>query len=74
MHPTLGELRVVYGSEQSYIVLRDKKTQKPHLFVAVTSAQNGDHANIIQKILKHACTKGLTKVNAVNYRNKLLGK
>ena len=74
VHPSLGELRVVYGSKQSCIVLFDKKSGKPHLYVAVTSSQSGDHANLIQKILKHSCSKGLTKPNAVKYRNSLLAK
>ncbi|CAK0789074.1 unnamed protein product, partial [Prorocentrum cordatum] len=72
-HPVLGKLNVCYGTSASCVTYKDEGG-KPRLLVQVGSSMCAKHAEMLAKLLQHACRSGCSKEELVSHRGTLLAK
>jgi len=69
---SLGQLKVTYGIDQSYIQSRQLPGSKWSLVVSCKSKQSADHAAIVEEIFKRAHESSLSKEDLVSLKYELV--
>ena len=70
-HSQFGSLQAIYATAKSYI-LYPGDDLKLHLFCEVHGSKTSQHADICSQIMRRSSNMGLSKVDAVALRAKLL--